>query len=63
MKVARSGYYRFRDKKGGPAKGNGDMRLLIEVKALHKESDKSYGSRRISEALKVMTWVATKRVP
>jgi putative transposase len=51
MRVARSGYYRFRTKKDNRIKGNSDMRLLTEVKALHSQSDKSYGSRRISKAL------------
>ena len=52
MKVARSGYYFF---KAGPlaARGNHDTRLIVEVRALHKQSKGSYGSRRISKALKI----------
>jgi putative transposase len=50
MNVVRSGYYRF--VKYPQQSQDGDMRLLIEVKALHKESKESYGSRRISKALK-----------
>jgi putative transposase len=50
MNVVRSGYYRY--VKCSQQKQDGDMRLLIEVKALHKESKESYGSRRISKALK-----------
>ena len=50
MKVIRSGYYRYLR---GPARRtqNADMRLLVEVKALHNQSGKSYGSRRLSKAL------------
>jgi len=50
MNVVRSGYYRYINY---PQQNqDGDMRLLLEVKALHKESKESYGSRRISKALK-----------
>lgn len=51
MKVNRSGYYRYLKKSLRPRQ-DGDMRLHIEIKALHNQSDKSYGSRRISKALK-----------
>lgn len=51
MKVIRSGYYRY-IKEINQLKQSADMRLLVEVKALHIESDRSYGSRRISKALK-----------
>lgn len=50
MNVVRSGYYRYVTY---PQQNQvGDLRLLIEIKALHKESKESYGSRRISKALK-----------
>lgn len=51
MRVNRSGYYRYLKKSSLP-KQDGDMRLHVEIKALHKQTDKSYGSRRISKALK-----------
>ncbi len=50
MNVVRSAYYRYLNSPS--QKQDGDMRLLIELKALHKESEQSYGSRRISKALK-----------
>lgn len=50
MSVSRSGYYKYL-RKLTVKKGQCD-RLLVEVRTLSKESDNSYGSRRISKALK-----------
>lgn len=50
MNVSRSGYYKYL-RKLTVKKGQCD-RLLVEVRTLSKESDNSYGSRRISKALK-----------
>jgi transposase InsO family protein len=52
MQVTRSGYYAFRDKKIDSLQRNNDLLLEVEVKAIHKLSHASYGSRRISKALK-----------
>lgn len=51
MNVSRAAYYSHLKKEARP-KVDGELRLLVEVKALHKQSDKSYGSRRISKGLK-----------
>jgi putative transposase len=50
MQVNRSGYYRYQLQKSGE-KRNEETRLLVEVKALHARSEKSYGSRRMAKAL------------
>lgn len=50
MSVTRSGYYRYLRR---PMEDKLlDIRLMIELKALHKQSKESYGSRRMSQALK-----------
>ena len=51
MEVNRSGYYRYRKdlRKTGL---NKDQELLFEVKMLHDQSHRSYGSRRIAQGLK-----------
>jgi putative transposase len=50
MSVSRSGYYKYL--RTMPVRQGQCDRLLIEVRTLSKESDNSYGSRRISKALK-----------
>ena len=50
MQVIRSGYYRY-IKSVRRVNMDRKLRLVIEVKALHKQSDQSYGSRRMSKAL------------
>lgn len=50
MEVNRSGYYRY--KKGKKVKGFKEEEALIaEMQAVHKESARSYGSRRMSKSL------------
>jgi transposase InsO family protein len=49
MQVNRSGYYRFLKQKAPNSCKKENM--LIELRALHKLSDKSYGSRRMSQGL------------
>jgi putative transposase len=51
MRVSRSGYYKYLHVLP-TQKNHQKERLLIEVKGLSKESDNSYGSRRISKGLK-----------
>ncbi len=48
MEVSRSGYYRYAKQ---PYKKE-CQRLIIEIRALHLESKRTYGTRRISKALK-----------
>jgi transposase InsO family protein len=51
MQVHRSGYYNYlKQIISVPTKE--EENLIIDMKLLHKQSDKSYGSRRISEGLK-----------
>jgi len=49
LQVSRSAYYRYLNK----PKSNNDEKLIIEVKAIHKKSNMSYGSRRISKYLQM----------
>jgi len=49
LQVSRSAYYRYLNK----PKSRKDERLIIEVKAIHKKSNMSYGSRRISKYLQM----------
>jgi putative transposase len=51
MEVSRSGYYGYFNGLW-TLKQDTEEKLLVEVRVLHKQSDKSYGSRRISEGLK-----------
>src|SRR5206468_11123442 len=51
MQVNRSGYYSY-FKKIISVRSSEEENILVELKALHKKSDKSYGSRRMSEGLK-----------
>lgn len=50
LQVNRSGYYRFL-KKRIRATFSEEEKILTEVKALHKQSARSYGSRRIAKGL------------
>ena len=49
MEVARSGYYSYL--KSENKNINEDVKLIVELKALHKKSNRSYGSRRMVKAL------------
>ena len=49
MKVSRSGFYQYLKKRSFFKKR--DLLLLAEVRAIHKESRESYGSRCMSKAL------------
>ena len=49
MEVARSAYYRYMKMKNCNTKQ--DLKLIIELNVLHKQSHKSYGSRRMTKAL------------
>jgi putative transposase len=51
MQVNRSGYYRYL--KELPHKKSAEDRLFVEVKVLHNQSKGSYGSRRISQGLRM----------
>jgi putative transposase len=51
MQVNRSGYYRYLKKL--PHKSSAEDRLFVEVKVLHNQSKGSYGSRRISQGLRM----------
>jgi putative transposase len=51
MEVSRSGYYKY-IKGLGILKEDLEEKLLVEIRALHKLSDKSYGSRSLSKGLK-----------
>ena len=49
MKVSRSGFYQYLKRRFFFKKR--DLLLVTEVRAIHKESRESYGSRRMSKAL------------
>ena len=51
MQVSRSGYYAYVQMQKRVDRGNRE-RLLVKVKAIHKASGQSYGSRRIGKALR-----------
>lgn len=51
MEVSRSGYYKFIQEKVGEKQAL-EHQLIMEVKALAKESQNSYGSRMISKQLR-----------
>lgn len=51
MKVATSGYYAWR-KRERCTRDYENQRLLVEIKAIHKGSEKNYGSPRIYHALR-----------
>lgn len=50
MEVARSAYYSYLKKENNTVV-EFDTKLIIELKVLHKKSNKSYGSRRMAKAL------------
>ncbi len=50
MEVNRSGYYSYL-KVQVVRKNYRDMRLLVETKAIHNQSNNSYGTRRVAKAL------------
>lgn len=50
LQVSRSGYYAFLKRRKTP-KDWLDEQLVVEVKILHQQSDRSYGSRRIAKGL------------
>ena len=52
MVVSRSGYYRYSRLKELHKDCSIEMQLEIEMKALHQQTRASYGSRRMSQALK-----------
>jgi len=51
MEVSRSGYYHFL-KKAQTKQVDKDFELLSQVRHIHKKSRETYGSRRMSQALK-----------
>ena len=51
MQVNRSGYYRW--KKQDQVINSEEERLLVEMKALHEHSNRSYGSRRLTKGLQI----------
>lgn len=51
MEVTRSAYYRYLQEKDLHTEK--DAKLVIELKALHKQSNRSYGSRRMAKSLSV----------
>ena len=52
LEVNRSGYYRYLKKGSEPSQPD-EENLLTEARALHKKSDRSYGSRRIGKGLQM----------
>jgi putative transposase len=52
MAVNRSAYYRYLQKKD-KQKNELDIKLTVELKSLHKQSRKSYGTRRMAKALSI----------
>jgi len=50
MEVTRSGYYRYLQSQKHSEKAY-DTRLIVELKVLHQQTRKSYGSRRMAKAL------------
>lgn len=52
MNVSRSAYYRFKSLEQKAPRKTIPLRLILEVKAIHKGAHGSYGSRRMSNALK-----------
>ncbi len=53
MKVSRSGYYKYTQHVDNPG-FDGDPKLAADAKAVLKASGKTYGSRRISRALRAL---------
>ncbi len=52
MEVKRSGYYRYTKQIVTPKEGDvAETKMIIEMKALHKKTRQSYGSRRMSRKL------------
>ena len=49
MEVTRSAYYRYINKSSDNV--DTDIRLIVELKVLHKKSNQSYGSRRMAKSL------------
>jgi putative transposase len=50
MQVSRSGYYHYL-KQMISVSSREEEKILVELRALHKKSDKSYGSRRMAKGL------------
>lgn len=50
MQVTKSAYYKYLRKKSKTPK-QPDVKLIVELRVLHKKSSGSYGSRRIAQAL------------
>ena len=50
LEVSTSGYYDWRQRAESP-RARANRSLLVEIKAIHAESDRSYGSPRIAHAL------------
>lgn len=51
MEVSRSGFYDFM-KRGDKPLDQRAQRLIVKVRAIHRENEEAYGSRRMSEALR-----------
>ena len=51
LQVSRSGYYDYQNRKARPD-GPDRQRLIVKVRAIHFSSRQTYGSRRMSKALK-----------
>jgi transposase InsO family protein len=52
MQINRSGYYRYL-KRNVSAKSGEEENIFVELRALHKKSDRSYGSRRMAKGLQI----------
>lgn len=50
LKVSTSGYYAWRKRRESP-RSRANRRLLVEIKAVHQQSDQTYGSPRIYREL------------
>jgi hypothetical protein len=51
LEVSRSGYYKWRSRPGGDRR-QAEGRLLLEIRAVHRESRCSYGAPRIWRELR-----------
>ena len=51
LEVSRSGYYKWRSRPGG-ARRVAQARLLLEIRAVHRESNGTYGAPRIWRELR-----------
>jgi transposase InsO family protein len=52
MEVSRSGFYGFMKRLQRPVDPQ-EQRLIVKVRAIHKANDEAYGSRRMSQALRI----------